>query len=200
MKRISVLPMLAGVALLSVACAKEPTEALDAAKTALTAAKTAEAADYAPEALAAAETAQAALEAELKAQAEKLALTRSYTKSTELATAAKAAAEAAATAAAAGKEAMKTEATALVAGVRAAVETTKQVLATAPKGKGSAADLEAMTADVTAVETALTDMDGALAAGKYKDAKVKADAAKQTLDKIAADVQAAIDAKKGAKK
>ena len=30
----------------------------------------------------------------------------------------------------------------------------------------------------------------------YKDAKVKAEAAKATLDKIVADVQAAIDAKK----
>ncbi len=197
MKRISVLSVLAGVALFTAACAKEPTEALTAAKTALEAAKTAEASDYAPEALAAAETAQAALEAELKAQGEKFALTRSYTKAAELATAA---AESAATAAAAGKEAMKVEATALVAGVRAAVETTKQVLAKAPKGKGSAADLEAMNADVAAVETSLPDMDAALAAGKYKDAKAKADAAKATLDKIAADVQAAIDAKKGAKK
>ncbi len=200
MKRISVLSVLAGVALFTAACAKEPTEALTAAKTALEAAKTAEASDYAPEALAAAETAQAALEAELKAQGEKFALTRSYTKAAELATAATAAAESAATAAAAGKEAMKVEATALVAGVRAAVETTKQVLAKAPKGKGSAADLEAMNADVAAVETSLPDMDAALAAGKYKDAKAKADAAKATLDKIAADVQAAIDAKKGAKK
>jgi hypothetical protein len=40
-------------------------------------------------------------------------------------------------------------------------------------------------------------MDTAIADGKYKDAKVKAEAAKATLDKIVADVQAAIDAKKG---
>jgi hypothetical protein len=43
-------------------------------------------------------------------------------------------------------------------------------------------------------------MDAAIANGKYKDAKVKAEAAKSTLDKIVADVQAAIEAKKGAKK
>ena len=197
MQKLSVLSVLAGVALLSVACSKEPTEALNAAKSALAAAQTAEAADYAPAALAAAETAQAALEAELKAQAEKFALTRSYTKAAELATAAKAAADAAAAEAVTGKEQMKTEATTLVAGVRSAVDAAKAALDKAPKGKGTAADLEAMKADVAGVETALADMDAALAADKYKDAKVKAEAAKATLDKIVADVQAAIDAKKG---
>jgi trimeric autotransporter adhesin len=197
MNRISVLAVLAGVALLTVACAKEPTEALNAASAALAAAKTAEAADYAPDALAAAETAAAALTAELKAQSEKFALTRSYTKAAELATAAKAAADKAAAEAVTGKEQMKTEATTLVAGVRSGVEAAKAALAKAPKGKGTAADLEAMKADVAGVETALPDLDAALAAGKYKDAKAKAEAAKATLDKIMADVQAAIDAKKG---
>jgi len=197
MKRISVLSVLAGVALLSAACAKEPTEALNAATSALAAAKTAAAADYAPAALASAETASAALQAELKAQGEKFSLTRSYTKATELATAAKAAADAAAAEAVTGKEQMKTEATTLVAGVRSAVEAANQALAKAPKGKGSAADLEAMKSDVAGVQTALADMDAAIAGGKYKDAKVKAEAAKATLDKIVADVQAAIVAKKG---
>ncbi len=199
MKRLSLLSVVAGVALMSVACAKEPTDALNAAKSALEAAKTAEAADYAPAAMAAAETAQAALEAELKAQDEKFSLTRSYTKAAELAAAAKAAADTAAAEAATGKEQMKAEATTLVAGVRTALEAAKKALATAPKGKGSAADLEAMKSDVAGVETSLTDIDAAVAAGKYKDAKVKAEAAKGTLDKIVADVEAAIAAKKGAK-
>ena len=52
MKRILLgLPVLAGIALLTVACAKEPTEALTAARSALDAAKTAQASDYAPAAL-----------------------------------------------------------------------------------------------------------------------------------------------------
>jgi hypothetical protein len=199
MKRISILAVLAGAALLSVACAKEPTDALNTAKAALDAAKTAGAADYAPTALAAADTAAAALDAEIKAQAEKFSLTRSYTKAAELAVAAKAAADQAAAQAVTGKEQMKAEATALIAGVRAGVDAAKAALAKAPKGKGSAADLEAMKADVTGVETSLADMDAAMTAGNFKGAKVKAEAAKATLDKIVADVQAAIDAKKGAK-
>jgi hypothetical protein len=197
MKSISLVPVLAGVALLTVACAKEPTDAVNAAKSALEAAKTAGAADYAPDAIAAADTAAAALDAELKAQAEKFALTRSYTKAGELATAAKSAADQAAAAAVAGKEQMKAEATTLIAGVRGSVDAAKQALAKAPKGKGSAADLEAMNADVAGVEAALGEMDSAMAAGNYKDAKVKAEAAKATLDRIVADVQAATLAKQG---
>jgi hypothetical protein len=199
MKRIS-LSVLAGVALLSVACAKEPTDAVSAWKASLEAAKTAGAADYAPAALASAETAGAALDAELKAQSEKFALTRSYTKAAELAAAAKAAADKAAAEAVTGKEQMKAEATTLIAGVRGSLDAAKQALAKAPKGKGSAADLEAMNVDVAGVESSLAAMDSAMAAGNFKDAKVKAEAAKQTLDKIVADVQAAIAAKKGGKR
>lgn len=197
MKRISLLPVLAGAALFSVACAQEPTAALDGAKAALEASQAAGAADYAPAALAAAETATAALDAELKAQAEKFALTRSYTKASELAAAAKTAADQAAAAAVTGKEQMKAEATTLIAGVRGSVDAARQALAKAPKGKGAAADLEAMAADVAGVETALGEMDSALAAGSFKDAKVKAESAQATLQKIVADVQAAIEAKKG---
>ncbi len=200
MKRIPVLLALAGVALLSVACAKEPTDAISAARSSLAAAKTAEAADYAPDAMAAAETAAAALDAELKAQSEKFALTRSYSKASEFATQAKAAADKAAAQAVTGKEQMKTEATTLVAGVRSSVETAKAALAKAPKGKGSAADIEAMKSDLAGVEAGLADMDAAIASGRYKDAKVKAEAARATLDKIVADVNAAAAMKKGAKR
>lgn len=195
MKRITLVPVLAGVALLSVACAKEPTEVVSAARAAVEAAKAAGAADYAGDALAAAETAAAALDAELKAQSEKFALTRSYTKAGELAAALKTAADQAAAAAVTGKEQMKAEATTLIAGVRGSLDAAKQALAKAPKGKGTAADLEAMNADVAGVETALGEMDAAMTAGNFKEAKVKAEAAKATLDKIVADVQAAIAAK-----
>jgi len=201
MKRVLLgLPVLAGIALLTVSCAKEPTEALTAARSAMDAAKTAQASDYAPAAYAAAETASAALDAELKAQSEKFSLTRSYTKASELAAAAKAAADKAAADAATGKEAMKAEATTQIAAVRAGIETTTKLLAKAPKGKGTAADIEAMKADIAGIQTSLGEMDAAMTAGKYKDAKVKADTAKASLDKIAADVQAAMSAKKAAKK
>ena len=198
MKRISLL--IAGVALLSVGCSQKPAEAVNGAKSALAAAQTAEAADYAPGAFAAAQSADAALAAELKAQDEKFALTRSYTKAAELAAAAKSAADAAAAQAVTGKEQAKAEAAGLATGLRASIETAKLALAKAPVGKGSAADLAAMKSDVAGVETSLADIDGAIAAGRYKDAKLKAEAAGATLQKVVADVQAAIAAKKAAKR
>jgi hypothetical protein len=192
------LPALAGIALLTVSCAKEPTDAVTAARTAMDAARAAQASDYAPASFSAAETAVANLEAELKVQSDKFALTRSYAKAAELATAAKAAADKAAADAVTGKEAMKAEATTLIAAVKAQVDATKKLLDKAPKGKGSAADIAAMKSDVTGVETSLGEMDAAMTGGRYKDAKAKADAAKASLDKIAADVQAAMEAKKAA--
>jgi hypothetical protein len=41
----------------------------------------------------------------------------------------------------------------------------------APKGKGTAADLEAMKADLTAAESTINDANAAMSAEKYKDAK-----------------------------
>jgi hypothetical protein len=200
MKKLFVLAAVAGIALLTVACSSEPKEAVDAARSAIAAAREAGAADYAPEALAAAEAAVASLDAELKAQSDKFALTRSYTRTAELAAEAAKAAETATAEAAKGKEKMKAEVATLVEEVRAAVDTTTELLAKAPRGKGSAADLEAMKADLTAIQASLPEVDSAVAAGKYKEAKAKAEAAKQGLDRIAGDVQAAIEAKKGARK
>jgi len=199
MKKLSVLSAILGIALLTAACASEPKEAVSAARAALEAARTAGAADYAPAALAAAETAFASLDAELKAQSDKFALTRSYTKATELAAAAMTAAETATAEAATGKEKMKTDVTALMGEVKTAITTTTEMLAKAPKGKGSAADIEAMKSDVAGIESSLADIDAAIAAGRFKDAMVKAEAAKQGLDRIAADVQAAMEAKKAAR-
>jgi hypothetical protein len=200
MKKLSVISAALGVALLTFACASEPKEAVNAAKAALDAARTAGAADYAPEAFAAAETAMASLDAELKVQSEKFSLTRSYTKATELAAAATKAAETASAEAATGKEKMKAEVATLLEQVKTALTTTKEMLAKAPRGKGSAADIEAMKSDVAGIEASLPDIDAAMTAGRFKDAKAKAEAAKQGLDKIVADVEAAIAAKKAAHK
>ena len=198
-KTLLLLPVIAGLAFLTAACAKPPTEAVDAAKAALSAAKAAEAAEYAPASLSKAEEAVTVLETELKTQADKFALMRSYTRALELAGAAKTAAEKAAADAATGKEAAKNEATTLIAGVKTAVEEVKTLITTAPKGKGTQADIEAMKADLAGVESGVADLDSTFDGGRYKEAKAKAEAAQQTLDRIKADIQAAIDAKKAAR-
>lgn len=192
---VSALAVIVGATLLLAGCAQPPTQAVDAARAALETARTSEAADYAPESLQAADDAVAALDAELKAQSEAFALTRSYKKATELAAAATTAAEKATTDAEAGREAAMNQASALRDEVAASLVQTTEMIAKAPKGKGTQADIEAMKADVASVESGLADFDAAFSAGRYKEAVAKAEASRETLNRIQADIQAAIDAK-----
>ncbi len=181
MKRILPLAVSAGLGLLALACAKEPTADVTAAENAVAVAQDAGAPEYAPEAMDAALTAQAALESELRLQAGRLAFLRSYGKTATLAAALRTSADAAATQAVSGKERTKNDVIALLAGVRASVVTAKQALAGAPKGL---ADLGTMHSDVAIVEASLPSIDEAFSTGRYREAKAKAQAAKDTLDRI----------------
>jgi len=187
------------VLVLMVGCAKPPQDSINAANSALDAAKPM-ASDYAPSSLQAAEDAQAALNAELKAQEAKFSLFRSYKKTDELTADLKAKADKAAADAASGKEQAKNEATTAINDATTAVTDAKAMLDKAPKGKGTAADLEAMKADLAAADSAIAEANTAMSSEKFKDAKAKADAAKTSAANVTAQVQAAMEAKKGAKK
>jgi hypothetical protein len=185
-----------GLAVAAAGCASPPQAAIDGVKAATDKAAAAGAAEYAADSLKAAQDAQAALEAELKVQADKFALFRSYAKATELAGAAKTAAEKAEQDAVAGKEKAKNEATALIEEAKTALTAAQEMLAKAPKGKGTAADLEAMKADLAGAETSIADAGNAMAAERYLEATAKAEAAKNAAGTVSAAVQAAIDARK----
>lgn len=174
-------------------CAKEPTAEITAVQQAIEQAKTAEAQEYAPRSLAAANDAWAALQAELDAQKKKFALFRSYKHAKELAAAAQTAGQQAVTDAAAGKERARQEATDLMAQVRTAIEEARQMIATAPRGKGSSADIKALENDLTSVEASLSEVDGVFQTGKYNQAKAKAQAALQSINRIKQDVTTAIE-------
>ncbi len=188
--------LVAGLAVAAAGCASPPQADIDAAKAATDKATTAGAAEYAADSLKAAQDAQAALEAELKAQADKFALFRSYTKAAELAGAAKTAGEKAEQDAVAGKEKAKNEATALIEEAKTALTQAQEMLAKAPKGKGTAADLEAMKADLAVAETSINDANTAMGGERYLEAKAKAEAAKNAATSVSTAVQAAIDARK----
>ncbi len=189
-----------GVVLLAAGCSKPPTDAVNAAKAALETAREAGAADYALESLGAAERAQTDLEVEIAAQEQKFSLLRSYAKAEELATAAQAAAAEATQDAAAGKEAARTEATTLMDSVRATLAEVKELVDKAPRGKGTRAEIDAMKADVAAVESGVGDIDAAILEGQYLDALAKAQAASETLDQVKAEIQGAMDAKEAARR
>jgi len=186
-------------ALFAVGCSKPPQADIDAAKAAMDQAATAEADVYAPEQYTAAEDAMKQLDAELTLQQDKSGLFRRYGKATELASAAKTAGETATAAAVAGKEEVKAEATSVIEQTRAALEEVKTMLAKAPTGKGTQADLAAMKADLEGVQTSLDEADAALQSGNYMEAKTGAEAAGQVLDQVKADITAAIEARQAAR-
>lgn len=185
------------VAGLAIGCAKPPTPAIEGASAALEAA--AEAEMYAADAYKAAAEARQQLDAELTAQEEKVALFRSYTKASELAASATMAAEQAKADAIAEKERVRAETTQLIADAKLAVEEAKQLLETAPRGKGSQADLETMKSDLTSVELSLGEADTALAASNFKEARNKAEAAMQAAMQVKTAVEQAQRARAGAR-
>ncbi|MGC8722982.1 MAG: hypothetical protein ACP5VF_03820 [Acidobacteriota bacterium] len=177
-----------------VACAKPPQQQIDAAKAALQAAKAAQADVYAPDALKAAEDKAAALDTELAAQQSKFF--KSYKVATQLTTELQQLADTAKQDAIAGKAKAKADAEASITAADASVTAAREALKTAPKGKGSKADLEAMTKDVddaaAAIETAKSDA----TAEKYMEAKTTADSAKAKADNVVQQVEQAKALKK----
>jgi len=183
-----------GLAVQVAGCGSAPQADIDAAKAAVDQAVTAGAGEYASDALRAAQDAQAALDAELKAQEGKWF--KSYTKATELAAAAKTAGESAVASAASGKEKAKADATAVIAEAKTGLAEAEALLAKAPKGKGSAADIEAMKTDLANAATAITDAETSLGGERFLDAKAKAESAKNAAMTVKTAVEAAMAAKK----
>jgi hypothetical protein len=188
------MALIAGLVLFA-GCAKAPQVEIDGARAALEAAKTAEAAEYAPRALASAQDAINAMDAELTAQQKKFALFRSYKKAKELIAAAKTAGDQAAQTAATEKEKARQEATNLIAQAKASLEEAKTMLAKAPRGKGSQADIKALESDLAGAEMAVTEAETVFATGKFLQAKAKANAAMQNVQNVKNAIQAAIEAR-----
>lgn len=184
--------LLSAVVLGLAACEDPPEPAVQSARAALAGAESAGAGDYAPESLAAADAAQQALVAELAVQEEKFAMFRDYEESTRLAMAAQAAAERAAADAEAGKQEVRRETEALIAQVRAIVDEASTMLASAPRGKGSEVDLAVLQADISGAAALLPEVEQSLAAGRYLEAKSRAESALATAQGVKDQVLAAI--------
>jgi len=192
--RVGFLMLALGLAVTVSGCGTPPAAEIDAAKTAITNAGMAGASEYAAPSLTAAQDAQAALDAELKAQEGKWF--KSFDKAKELAAAAKAAGEKATADAAAGKEKAKADATQAIADAKTALTEAQALLAKAPKGKGSAADIAAMKTDLATAATTITEAETALGNVMYLDAKTKAESARNAAGTVKTAVETAMAAKK----
>ncbi len=191
MRKALWLVLFALVAVTAAGCAKPPTAEIDAASEAMDAAQAAGAPDYAPDAWAKAQASEAELEAEITAQKDAFALSRSYEQTKNLAQATKSAAETAAAEARTGKETAKNEATQAIETAKALRLEVDQLLTTAPTGKGAVADLAALRADTGSTEESIRAAEAALAAGQYREARAKAEAAIQSLEAVKAEIESA---------
>lgn len=195
MRKMTVLTPFLLAVLVLVGCAKPPQAEIDEAKGAVQTAVSAEASDYAGDSLRSAQDAVAQLDQELKAQEEKFALFRSYKKASELAAAAKAAGEKAEADAKAGKDAARQAAETMMAEANALLTEVKEMLDKAPKGKGTAADLEMMKSDLAGVESSLADAQNSFNAEKYLEAKSKIEAAMSGANSVKSALEQAMAAK-----
>jgi hypothetical protein len=182
---------IAAVVLVLAGCSQPPTADIDAAKQALDDARQAQAAEYAQATWTTAQDAEAKLDGELDAQEKRWAAARSYTVARQLAQDTKTLAERSRDEAVAGKEKAKTDATTLMAEARAEVDRARAALATAPKGKGTEADLASLKADTASFDDTLAEMQKAFDAGQYNDAKVKAQAAIDAAKQVETEIEKA---------
>jgi hypothetical protein len=188
----------AAIALVLGGCAQPPAADIDAAKLAVDGARQAQAADYAPQSWAAAQDAQAKLQAELDAQEKRWAAVRSYTVAKQLAVETKLAAERSRDEAVAGKEQAKTEASTMMAQAREAAEKAKSAVTTAPRGKGTEADLASLRSDASSIDDTLQEMQRLFDAGDYVAAKTKAQAAIDAAKQIQTEIDAAASRRRAA--
>jgi len=184
-------------ALLFFACASAPTEEITATRTAVTAAQTDDVRTYAPESLQAAEDMLSKAMAEVQTQDGKFALSRDYKAASDLLKQAKDLAAKAESDAQANKAKAKADAETIIAGLTQLFADAKKALATAPRGKDTKAELEAMQNDLKAAEEASVAATQAMTGEKFNDALAQAKAAKDKADLIIQQVQAAKEKVKG---
>ncbi|HYL79952.1 MAG TPA: DUF4398 domain-containing protein [Candidatus Acidoferrum sp.] len=189
-------------ALVLAGCGSQPAQEIQGAKAAVDAVVADGGEKFAPaETKGVTGTLNAAME-EVKTQDGKFF--KNYDKAKELLAKAKTDAETLKTGLVAKKEQAKNEATANLTAASDAVKAAKAALTKAPKGKGAAADIEAMKGDVQGLEAALAEVQPLIDGQDYAAARDKAAGIKSKADEVSTAVSAAMEkmaaAKPGKKK
>lgn len=179
------------------ACGSQPTQEIQGAKSAVDAVAADGGEKFAASEMKGLSGALGAAMDEVKAQDAKYF--KNYDKAKELLAKVKGDADALKAALPAKKEQAKGEATASLTAAGDAVSNAKAVLAKAPKGKGAAADLEALKGDVQGLESALAEVQPLIEAQDYSAARDKAASVKTKADEVGAAVTAAIEKMAAAK-
>ncbi|OIP91567.1 MAG: hypothetical protein CO013_06060 [Syntrophobacterales bacterium CG_4_8_14_3_um_filter_58_8] len=182
---------------LLVGCAKPPTEEINAAKASVDAVVAEGAQKFAAEDAKKLNDSMQAAQDEIKVQEGKTF--KDFAKAKELLAKVKADAETLKAGLAAKKEEAKKNAAAAQEAAKASVADAKALLAKAPKGKGSKADIEALKADLKGIEDSLAEIKTANDAEDYNVAIEKSNAVKDKAAAISDQIKKAME-KVGTKK
>lgn len=177
------------VLIFAVGCSKPPTEELNAAKSAVDAVAL-EASKYVAEDVKKLNDDLQAAQNEINA--------KNYKQAKDILVQVKADAETLKTTLPEKKELAKNNAIAAQDAAKTAVDDAKALLAKAPRGKGSKADIEAMKADIKGLEESLPELQGLIDAEDYAVATEKANAIKEKAVAVSDQINQALE-KVGAK-
>lgn len=190
MKKFLVLALALTLTAGVTACSKPPTEEIAAVKTAVDAVIAEGAEKYAPEDFKALQDSMNAAMEEIKAQEGKM-FGGKYDAAKEMLAKVQASAATVKETAVANREAMATEVVTIKDAAVAGLAELQALVANAPVGKGSEADLEAIRADVAGLETSMQEVQPLIDAGDFAGAKEKASAIQAKIAEITAEIQTA---------
>ncbi|MBP1597107.1 MAG: hypothetical protein H6Q05_2484 [Acidobacteria bacterium] len=192
MLRVSMIALFTVTAsLLFFACASAPKEEIAATQAAIQAAQIDDVRTYAADSLKVAEDTLSKAMAEVQTQDDKFAMSRDYKAASDLLKAAKDEAAKAVSDAQGNKAKAKADAEAILATLPTLFADAAKTLATAPKGKDTKAELEALAADLKSAEEAAASANVAMTQEKFADALAQANTAKSKADSVIAQVNAA---------
>jgi hypothetical protein len=188
-------------AFLLTGCAKAPTQEMNDSKAAVEAVINADSQTYAKDELAKAQSDLDAANAEVKTQDAKF-LFKNFDKAKQMLAAVKTEADNVKAVAANKKEEAKQAAIAAQTDAKKAIDDANALLAQAPTGKETKADIEAFKADLTGLSDSLAGLQQSIDQEKYADASSNAATIKGKATDVATQITAALEkvkAKKGAK-
>jgi hypothetical protein len=179
-------------------CAKAPTQEISAAKSKVEAVTNTDTQTYVKDELAKLNSDLDAANAEVKTQDAKF-LFKKFDKAKQMLAAVNTDAEKVKAVAAQRKEEAKNKAVAAHGEAKAAIDAAKALVAQAPTGKETKADIEAFKADLTGLDESLTALLQTIDQEKYSDALSGANIIKEKAASISSDVTASLEKVKAKK-
>jgi len=200
MKKALLLAFIAIGLLVIAGCSKPPEAEMAAAKVAIDAARAAEAEQYVPQQFRMASDSMNAANAMKTEQDGKFALFRAYGKSKEAFVRVEGIANKVTEDAKAEKERVRQQVMAMMANVKAMMDSAKVAFDKAPRGKDNKADLELINNDLLGLSSAYTEAEADFNGGKFLTAKSKFESVLSRTQGIMSEIEAAVAKKKGGKK